>query len=1068
MDSKEKQKLHEQNMNNSADDPDHYSAFFKFFISKTTFSILFLFTLVIGGIFGYTHMIKESFPDLSIPQAVVTTEWAGASPEIIEKEITNKIEKKLKSLKGLKSLRSGSRRNFSSITVEFQADEIMSEAMALLRAKVSEAEADLPSEAKKPKITEVAVSDTPIATFMIYGNVDPARMGTVARDLKRKFERINGIREAQLSGDRKEIVRIQLKPARMRALALSATTVRDAITSASRDMPLGQIEDNSASWSVNLTARFESLDDLRNVPVKRLTNGRTIRLHEVAEVSRNLDKEINRCLLSWSGGNFLQGISIGIIKVSGRDTLALIKKAEAVIKKATQAPDWPNSLQYAIVSNESSTITNQLSSMISNGWQAMVAVFLVLLFMLTWREALIAGLSIPITFLGSVAIVALLGNTMNMIVIIGMVLALGMLVDVFILVMEGMHEAIFIKKLGFLPAAHSTIKTYAMPAFAGQMTTVLAMTPLLAIRGLDGKFIRLIPITTITCLLLSFVVAFLVSIPLSRFLLGKGNLNTTKTAVDNLTERISASFKAWLLIGPAASKKKAAAWVAGAFALFILSLNLAGYLPSEMYPKDDGLNMGVFIRLAPGTDLEQSQKLASEVGATLKDTSFLESVTMFVGKKSPFSGGSLQDSLLPTESTNFIGFSLRFLPKKERNKLAYEYQPELRARINSVLSKHPGTELFLKAEVGGSTGAAPVQIELTGTEIKKLRTIANDVKSALRNVQGTSDVADNLGPAEDQLRTTPRREALNFYRVQLDDVINQVRIALENDKIGSYKLPGVKEDLDIKLSTLWASREGKIGSPRTAEELHFLSVTNDSGISIPVSSLLTFDPEEASQVILHRNNRRTVSVTAKTNGVTASQILQAVQPKLETMEQTWPSGYSWSFSGEAESTSEVYSSVPMVLTLALFLVFSVLALLFGSFMQPIIIMLTVPLALTGTFIGFFLFNMPLSFPAIIGIISLAGIVVNNAIVMIETMNEVRQKGASISEAASAGASERLRPIISTTVTTLIGLIPLAISSPFWMPLCLAIIFGLTVATIMALVVIPCLYKLITHEKTLSA
>ena len=508
----------------------------RFFFLKTTFGILLVFLLVVSGIMAYRSMVKEALPDLEIPQATVQTEWPGADADTIEKEITNEIERKIKSMRGLKRLRSASFNSFSVIAVEFLADADMAQSMQLLRDKVRDAEPELPKDAKKPKIEQIAVDDTPILTIALFGDLDDVILGRAAKDLKEVLERIPGVNRVELGGKRDEVVQVQLKLDRIYALGISPTRVKQCLETANLDMPLDKFEHEHVGSTVRLFGRFRDLKDIWSVPVVRLGGNRVVRLGEVAIVRRDLEKEQTRVSLSRDGEPFRRAVDVSVIKVPGMDTLKIIKGAKQALEEFKQSTRWPFSMEYAITSDQSDQIWENLDAVFDNGWQAMLAVFVVLFIMLSWREAMVAGLSIPLTFLGSLTIIHALGYTMNEVVIIGMVLSLGLLVDVFILMMEGLHDGMFVQGLSFNEAALKTVKTYGPPAFSGQMTTILAMLPLMFIGGVDGKFIRIIPVAATACLALSFIIALLVDIPLARLVMARKGARFKKTSVDRLSE----------------------------------------------------------------------------------------------------------------------------------------------------------------------------------------------------------------------------------------------------------------------------------------------------------------------------------------------------------------------------------------------------------------------------------------------------------------------------------------------------------------------------------------------------
>jgi multidrug efflux pump subunit AcrB len=722
---------------------------------------------------------------------------------------------------------------------------------------------------------------------------------------------------------------------------------------------------------------------------------------------------------------------------------------------------------YRVTSDQSLDIWHDLRNVFDNGWQAMLCVFLVLLVMLSWREALVAGLAIPVTFLGALAVLSGLGYTMNQMVVIGMVLALGLLVDVFILMMEGMHDGIFVEGLPFGQSALRTVRLYSAPAFVGQLTTILAMAPLLVIGGVAGKFIRIIPITAIVCLALSFGIALLAAVPLSRLLLGRLHGTAKKTAVDRLTERVSGRFRAWCLAVSLRNRATALAFAGGAFALFVLAILAAGFLPTLLYPKEDGRPLGVTVELPPDTPLHRSQDCADALGDLLREKDYLESVVKFAGAKSPMAQNSIAETLQPSADTYFVGFSCTFTPREQREKMAFQYLDTLRAELDRALRPFPGARFALTPKTGGATNEDPVQIEVIGDDMDRLRAISKQVRAELRTVPGATDVRDNLGPVRNDIKAIPKREALDFYDIPMRDLAAQVRFAVTDEEVGTFPIGGTEEDLDIRLSTAWPSRRGTVGGPMTIEEFATLSVARPDGRSVPLFSVVDIWPTAAPLAITRKGGQRAVTIMCKTQGRTANAILADIRPVLDQMKDRWPASYRYHFAGEAEEAAETFGSATKMLAIAFFLVFALLAIQFGSFRQPFIIMFSVPLALIGTLGGFFLGWIPFSFPAMVGVISLIGIVVNDAIVMIDTMNTRRRDGLDVRQAAASGAADRVRPILSTTITTVVGLIPLALSSAMWMPLCAAIIFGLLAATVTSLVTIPCLYTLLANPSPSS-
>lgn len=1052
------------------------SLFEEFFFLKQIFALLLALLLLVGGAIALGGMVKESDPEIIQAIADITTVWAGADPETIENQITDKLETELKSLRGLDELSSASFSGLSRIQATFRVEADVSDSIARVRAAVNKAEAELSDLADPPQITEISSQDVPILTLGLYG-INQTVLSRVSEDIQDLLEKVPGVREVDLIGQRKEAIVVQLLPDRLLEMGIAPTQVANAIQQGNLDVPWDSIESDEIGARVGFFGRFRKLEDLLALPVARIgdlgyaeNDGRVVTLEEVAEVRRDLERETTRAFLSSNGEPFEPLITLEVVKVPGSDAIRIIDNCLAALDDAKNNPDlWPNGMDYRVIVSQADEINEDLNNVASNVIQGVIGVFAVLFFALTWREAIIAGLSIPLAFLGALAILFAFGFTLNSLVQTGMILSLGLLVDVFILMMEGMHDGIYVEGLSWQKAALKTVRTYSLPAFTGQLTTIFALVPLLAISGTMGQFIRFIPLTAIVCLLTSYVLALVVDIPLSYYLLGNVSGEYKATWIDRLTEVASERFANWTLGTTVRSKAIANLWIFAAIALFVFSLVLVSTIPGELFPKSDGRRLSINLRLPPTTTLDSSQVAADEVGAILQAKPYFENAIKQVGLKSNL----VQESgIQPNEADYYVGFSAVFLPQNERkelsedyrDKLSYELAGDLKLELAEVIRNYPGTTLTVNYQSTGESGD-PFQLQISGPDMDILRQISRETQLALRNIPGATDVRDDLGPKNPEIRAIPRREAMDFYGFSSSDLADQGRFLIADTDIGDFPIGGGEEDLTIYLSTKWPSRAGAIGGPTNWQEIMRMRFVKSDGDTIVGSQILQTQRGEAPISITHQDAQRTVTVLAKTEGDrTLGEIWGELQPELDRFKENWPSGYEYKLAGEAETQAETFGSAGQMLIVSLFLIFSVLVIQFGSFLQPFIIMMSIPLAAIGTFVGFFLTGTAISFPAVIGMISLTGIVVNDAIVMVEMMNKFRDRGMPIREAAARGAAARLRPILTTSITTIVGVIPLALSDPVWFPLASAIGFGLVAATLNALIIIPCLYLLLTGAK----
>ena len=1057
----------------------------EFFFTRQIFAILLCFMLLMGGLMGYFSMVKEGDPEIKIARAMITTTWGGTDAETIENQVTDKLEEEIKNLQGLDDFTSATFNSFSIINVAFKAEAPVAESIQELRGKIDDAESELPEEStgrEKPDFEQLSQQDTPVLTLALSGDgLDIGLLSQVSEDLQERLESVKNVREVNLGGQRDEVIHVQMIPSRLTTLGISATQVYDAIQEGNIDRSWDLVRDDEIGAQVRLYGRFRTLEDLQSLPVTRLDDSRIVRLSEVAEVYQGLERETQRAFLSWEGSEFNPTINLEVVKVAGSDTIQVIENVLAAMELAKQDPNiWLHGMDYRVITNDAHTIWGELASLGSNVLQASLLVFAVLFVALTWREALIAGLAIPMTFAGVLFVLWMLGYTLNNMVTVGMILALGLLVDVFILMLEGLHDGIFVQGLSWPQAAIKTVKTYASPAFTGQLTTILAMAPLMAISGTLGKYIRLIPISAITCLVMSYVLALLVVVPLSKVLLGKQGGGESKTYVDRLTEAASEKFSHWSLRMTIPNRRVARLWTAGTIGLFVCTVILFSQLPSSLFSVSDDNKLSLNVELPPAATLATSQEVADRMGEVVRNYSdpngekVFKSVVKLVGQRSNLVGSS---EIKPGNADYFAGISAVFVDRKERDQDSFVYIRELKQALEqTIIRNYPGAVLSTAFPLSGG-GDDPMQIEIFGDDLQTLREISGQVQQALREIPGTMDVRDDLGNLREDYKLVPKREALNFYDISQDEVGSQGRYMMIDNEVGDFAIGSGEEDLEIRLSTRWPSQQGRIGGPARLDEFATLRFINSDGDAISPDALLEEVPGAVPLAITHRNTQRSVTVLAKVipgQDFYDTEILAELTPKLEAMQydpgdkdnpDRWPNGYTYRFGGDADTSSETFGSAGQMLVVAIFLVFAVLVLQFGSYTQPLIIILTIPFALIGTLLGFFLLQLSFSFPAMIGVIALVGIVVNDAIVMVETMNERRKEGLDVRHAAAAGASDRLRPILTTSITTIIGLIPLALSDAQWFPLCMAIIFGLMSATLIALLVVPGLYLQLTPNRS---
>ena len=390
----------------------------EFFLIRKTFAILLALSLLFAGIFSYKIIIKEALPDLVIPYASISTYWNGASQSIMEKEVTTKIEQEIRDIPGLKEFSSESMESSSSISVQFEADAPMEESMRLLRQRVDKSKVELPKQVKTPEVEQDRIRDMPILSYIVYGDLDEVVLGNAAKKLQKRLKTVRGIRKISLYGDRKYYVSVKIYPNRLKSLNISPTTVSEKLQEHDLDVPLGVYENREFPVDLKTRSSFNDLESIRTLPITRIPNGRVIQLKEIAEVSKRLDDDKTIASFSYKGSEYQKGITLSVLKIPGTSTIELVEQLDQEVERAKDGTDWPVGMEIKTISNNAELIKQDLDTIFTSGWQSVLIVFAVLLFLLTWREALIAALCIPITLCSTIVTLYLLGYTFNMLSII--------------------------------------------------------------------------------------------------------------------------------------------------------------------------------------------------------------------------------------------------------------------------------------------------------------------------------------------------------------------------------------------------------------------------------------------------------------------------------------------------------------------------------------------------------------------------------------------------------------------------------------------------------------------------
>jgi len=1012
-------------------------------ISRRSTVYFLMIVIFIVGLYSYVTLPRESNPDITIPIILVQTTYEGAASEDVENLITIPLERKLKSLKDVKEIRSVSAEGASMVTVEYMPDVVIDDALQKVRDKVDQAKGDLPDDLENdPAIIEINLSEFPILKVAIAGDLGERVLKQIAEDFKDRFEEIPGVLGVDVTGVRDREIRVEFNPDRMAAYKLSFTEILSLVQRENVNVPGGSVDLGRGKYMLRVPGEFTDPSDIDNL-VLVAREGRPIYLKDVATIRDTFEDPSN-----YSRLNERSSVTLSIKKRSGENIIQVSDAVFALLKAAK--PYLPHGLEFTVTLNESKDIRRMVSELENNILTALILVLAVLFLFLGLRSALIVALAIPFSFLISFAVLQALGITLNMVVLFSLILALGMLVDNAIVIVENIYRHIEEGK-GRVEAARAAATEVGWPVIASTITTLCAFGPMLFWPDIMGEFMSYLPKTLIIVLSASLFVALVINPVVAAATLRTGGRARKKEAGEGVIIRL---YRRTLLL---ALKNWFTRFGVVFLAVVMLVATIGVYFLSkprvELFPETDPNRAYVQIEAPQGTNLDTTDGLTREVEDIICCEQDLKYVTGEAGVGSEWGEGA--DARKGTVSVEFVDREQR-----------HESSIVVVDRIRTMLRDITGADIKVEKERMGPPVGAPVEIEFIGQDVDVLAQIVEEAKKLIVGVPGLVDVKDDLSRAKPEIAFHVDREKATLLGLSTIEISNTIKAAVNGWKIGDYREG--EDDYNIIARLPEKNRQ-------TMVQIESLLIPTAQGDPVPLSSVATMEMRSGYGSIRHLDQKRLIRISGNTaSGRSSIEILQDVKARLKKLDL--PGGYSVDYAGDQEEQQKASAFLSKAFLAAVFLIFLVLLTQFNSLAQSLIVISSVVLSLMGVFIGLIITGMPFGIIMTgIGVISLAGVVVNNAIVLIDYINLLRRNGLELTDALVTAGTVRFRPVMLTAITTILGLTPMALgisldfrsmslqiggeSAQWWGPMAVAVIFGLAVATVLTLVVVPVLYSL---------
>ena len=1012
-----------------------------FFLIRRQFSYLLIVALIGWGVASAVFVRKESAPEVQIPVGVVTTVLPGASAEEVEKLLTNKIEERLANLTDVSSLTSTSREGVSSIVVEYAADAPLKESLDKLKDEVDRVKADLPEEANDPLVSEVNFVDQPILIATISADLPFGALAELGEQVKSELQGIAGVSRVEVQGTRDREVQVIVRKEDLARLQLSLSDVIMALRGANASLPAGNLSIDGIEYPVRFSGDIRSPQEIRDISL--LTpSGAVVYLRDIAVVSDGVKDAATLTRLSVVGAPSEQALTLNVFKGRAGD----------VTKVASDVREHLVHLQTELLADSSVVVAfdsgelfqKDLSELVRTGIETVILVVGCLFLAIGWREAIIAGLSVPLSFL--IAFIGLYysGNTINFVSLFSLILAIGILVDAGIVVVEAI--ATRLRRHGDkLRAAQETIREFSWPLIAGTMTTIAVFVPLFFISGVTGKFIASIPFTIIGVLIASLVVALGI-LPLIAVV----SISTIKSAFnekqdayadkarakyEELLRRIFASrrFQKWFL------------WGLGISFVVSLSLPIVGLTKVEFFPAEDSDFVYLNLEMPEGTTLEYTDLAMRGLEEVLYDFAEFDSIVMTIGALNQFSGeggagGRYANALI--------------LLSEDRERDSSDIVQDIRARTASF---GDGTVRVSGPESGPPTGA-PILIKFLGKDSEGLEKAAGEAKQILVETEGAIDVETSGENDGIEFSLSVDRGKLTELGLSSVGVAQILRTAIYGTEATSIKTAGKDIDIIVRANLNTESDNPSAVTEATLDAVRQIPLSTPRG-EVLLGSIIKPTLTKASASISHEDRKRIVSLTANVKeGANVRDVTALFSAEAKKIEL--PQGVEMKIGGENEEVDKSFQEMFYAFIAGIVLMYVIVVLEFNSFRLAAYTLLTVPLSLIGVLIGLTLTGRALSFPSLLGLIALGGVIINHSIILIDSfvspLRRQENAGLSFEDRVVKAASSRLRPIFLTTITTVVGMIPLSFAADIWAPLAYTIMFGLVFATVLTLLMIPIL------------
>jgi multidrug efflux pump subunit AcrB len=1053
----------------------------EFSIRQRVLVNLITFAAIIIGAFVTFGMQRDTFPDVEVDWVLVTAVYPGASPQEVEKLVTIPIEDALKNIDGIETYGSASRESASTLFVELEPglanrDRVINE----IAREVDKV--DLPDDAEDPEVQELVIMHPLIEISFTGKGIGEERLRDHARNFEEFLKTVDGVGAVDRFGWRDREISIEVKPGDLEDYYMSLSQVIRSISNQNLNLPGGKIKSGNRELILRTVGELKEAGEFEDIIIRTNSDGQFLRLGDIASVKEQF-KEAE--MLYKTNGK--PSVNLLPKKKKDGDTIRIVDSIKEEVKR--YGDENRDEIDIALVNDMAFYVKRRLNVLTSNGSIGLVLLILTLLMFLNSRIALVTALGIPFAFLTALIFMSFFGVTLNLLTMFGLILVLGMIVDDAIVVSENVYRHM---EEG-MPVREAAVKgtmEVAAPVTATILTTAAAFAPLMFISGIMGKFLKFFPMGVIFCLAASLFEALVI---LPTHLADWVKPLKAKKDIDRESEEEKEKLKkersfirkmvllpfvmaanAFRFLFSSERKGSEAGWfraildsytgllkfalsnryklAIGAFFILVAAVVFSvKVMPFKLFP--DAIEM-FYVRLETpeGTSLEATSDVLSEVEKILMTLppEELENITSTVGFSGELGGG-----IADKYGTQYAQCIMYLTPAQNRPRPAHEIIADVRSKIEERNIPDIVNLEFEKVQ-GGPPVGKPVAVEVRGDEYPQLLKIRNRIIAFMKTVEGIEDIKDNYELDKEEIQISIDKREASRLGLSVRQIAMTIRYAFEGGVATTVRKGD--DDMDVVVRLPEEARN-------SFETLKTLTIPNDMGRLIRLDRVAVFTTNQGIRVLNHQDSRRTVTITAAIDDskITAVEANRKIKNEFADISSEYP-GYFLKIGGEWEDTSESIQSIFKAFAVAFLLIYMILATQFKSFIQPLIIMTSVPYGLIGVVLALYFHGQPISMMALFGVVGLTGVVVNDSLILVDFINKRKNAGIGIFEAVMEAGRMRLRPIMLTSITTIIALMPLIYGiggeEPFLVPAAIAMSYGLLAATFLTLVLVPCIYLIV--------